>query len=413
MPEVAADCGEDLRRSRTQTSVARVPVNSALPIRIWYVADARLPGQAANTVQIMKMCSAFGAAGSEVTLLARLGPEGANEQLFRFYAVPQNFRIVRAPRLIPGRSGKDRWNIPFTLSSLPYLRLNPRRYDLIYTRHPLLALLAAWLGLRVALEAHRLLPEEGILSTRLTQAFIRATRRPQFAGLVGISRVLCDWYERVGVAPEKMLVAHDGVDLERFEPPWSKQDARRRLNLPLDKPMVGYCGHFYTGRGIEELLSCAGRMPTVLFLLVGGSAGDVSRVRQQATGLGLPNVQFTGFLANAQLPPYLFAADVLAMPYNAQTGSAVFMSPMKMFEYMAAGRPIVASDFPSVREVLRDGENAILVEPGNAAALHRGLLHALESPNAPALGRRAQIEVRDLTWRKRAVGILRFLETQR
>lgn len=146
-----------------------------------------------------------------------------------------------------------------------------------------------------------------------------------------------------------------------------------------------YCGHFYVGRGIDELLSCAARMRTVLFLLVGGNEGDVKRVRAQTAGLGLNNVHLTGFLPNADLPPYLFAADVLAMPYNAQTGSALFMSPMKMFEYMAAGRPIVASNFQSVREVLREGENAILVEPGNADALHAGLLRSLQSPDAAAL----------------------------
>ncbi|HUL51208.1 MAG TPA: glycosyltransferase [Candidatus Nitrosotalea sp.] len=379
-------------------------------MRIWYVADARLPGRAANTVQIMKMCAAFGAAGAEVTLHVRLGAEGADTGLFNYYAVPRSFQIVRAPRLIPGRSARDRWNIPFTLSILPHLKLGSRKYDLIYTRLPLLALLAPRMGLRVAFEAHRLVPEDGFLSSRLSRAFPGATRQPAFAGLVGISRVLCDWYEQRGVPAAKVLVAHDGVDLERFEPALSKAEARVRLNLPVDQAIVGYCGHFYAGRGIDELLSCATRMKSVLFLLVGGNEGDVKRVGEQAAGLGLTNVRLTGFQPNAELPRYLFAADVLAMPYNAQTGSAVFMSPMKMFEYMAAGRPIVATNFPSVREVLRDGENAILVEPGSADSLRSGLVRALESPESAALGRQAQLDVRNLTWLKRAAEILRFVK---
>jgi glycosyltransferase involved in cell wall biosynthesis len=99
----------------------------------------------------------------------------------------------------------------------------------------------------------------------------------------------------------------------------------------------------------------------------------------------------------------LRGTDVLVLPNPASAISSSFTSPLKLFEYMASGRPIVASDLPSLREVLRDGENALLAEPGNAAALTRGILRI---KNDAALGerlaRQAVEDVRQYTWARRA-----------
>lgn len=379
------------------------------PSRIWYLADARLPGPAANTVQMMKMCAALQSMGQDVTLLARLDLDTSVESLFRFYAVPPSFKIARAPRLIPGRSGRDQWNLPFTFSALPYLKMRAARFDFLYTRLPLLAALAAGIGLRVIYEAHRLLPAEGWMTRWATKRFLNSAGRRNFLALVGISDVLGQWYAQRGFPNDKILVAHDGVDLERFDPPVRKEDARRLLGLPQNKKIVCYCGHLYAGRGVEELLACAQALGDVLFLFAGGNAADVKKYEREAMTAGLTNTQFSGFVANGDIPRYLFAADVLAMPYTEQTGSAKFMSPMKMFEYLAARRPIVATKFPSVCEVLRDGHNAILVEPGSVAALRQGLETALNDGHSSALGEQAGRDVLSWTWRKRAERILAFV----
>src|SRR5439155_6871605 len=277
---------------------------------------------------------------------------------------------------------RDVWNIPFSLSAFPLLKLRGRNFDLAYTRLPLLAFLASRAGIPVAFEAHRLLPEVRWLSRRLTAGLRRSTARAAFRGFIGISHALTQWYVDRGLPSQKAIVAHDGVDLRQFTPALDRHEARRRLDLPVDRRIVGYCGHLYQGRGIDELLACAVDMPQVLFLFVGGSNGDVERYRMLAGAQRLTNTLFTGFVRQSEIPAWLFAADVLAMPYNQQTGSSWFMSPMKLFEYMAADRPIVASRFPSVCEVLRDGENAFLVEPGDPEALRNGLRRGLADPSA-------------------------------
>jgi len=99
----------------------------------------------------------------------------------------------------------------------------------------------------------------------------------------------------------------------------------------------------------------------------------------------------------------LSQADVLILPNTASAISTRFTSPLKLFEYMAAGRPIVASDLPSIREILRDGENALLVEPGNASALAAAIQRILADPElAAALARAALDQVPAYSWERRA-----------
>ena len=114
-------------------------------------------------------------------------------------------------------------------------------------------------------------------------------------------------------------------------------------------------------------------------------------------------VTFTGLIPPAEVPARLREAGVLALPNPASAISSEFTSPLKLFEYMASGRPIVASNLPSLREVLRDGENALLVEPGNPQALTAGIERIKNDPALGArLAARAAEDVRQFTWTRRA-----------
>ncbi len=146
--------------------------------------------------------------------------------------------------------------------------------------------------------------------------------------------------------------------------------------------MLCHPGHIYRGLGAEETIEALAGVPGAMLVMVGGRAEDFRRLKVIAEALHLlERVHFVGQVANRDVPAYLWAADVLVMPYTSRTPTVRYMSPLKMFECMAAGRPIVATDFPVVREVLRDGQTALLVKPDSSQALREGLQRVLLDPS--------------------------------
>ncbi|HQV95965.1 MAG TPA: glycosyltransferase, partial [Anaerolineales bacterium] len=175
---------------------------------------------------------------------------------------------------------------------------------------------------------------------------------------------------------EAVIVAPNGVELERYASLPSPSEARRQLNLP-DGLTVGFTGHIYPGRGAELLFELAKQMPHVKFLWVGGTPELVSFWKSKLAQGGVANVTMTGFVEHSRIPLYQAAADVLLMPYSrtieASSGQdiAEVINPMKMFEYMAAGRAIVCADISVIREILND-KNAVFVESSGGRVVLSG-----------------------------------------
>jgi glycosyltransferase involved in cell wall biosynthesis len=162
----------------------------------------------------------------------------------------------------------------------------------------------------------------------------------------------------------------------------------------------------YAWKGVEILLEALALVPGVRGLIVGGHEAepDLDRVRALAERLGIAaRVTFTGLVAPARVPDLLRSATILALPNPASAISNRFTSPLKLFEYMAAGRAIVASDLPSVREILHDGVDALLVAPGDANALAGAIRRLVAEPAlAEQLGRRAAEAAPGYSWSRRA-----------
>jgi glycosyltransferase involved in cell wall biosynthesis len=148
---------------------------------------------------------------------------------------------------------------------------------------------------------------------------------------------------------------------------------------------------------------------------VGGTPADVAAFEAFLAREGLERVRLAGYVPPGAVPLWLAAADALALPNSgAETISARYTSPLKLFEYMAAGRPVVASDLPSLREVLADGVNARLVPPDSPAGLARGLLEVLDDPDLGArLASRARADVAGRTWDARARAVRDFAVRRR
>jgi glycosyltransferase involved in cell wall biosynthesis len=206
------------------------------------------------------------------------------------------------------------------------------------------------------------------------------------------------------------------VDLERFAGLPAPEQARRTLPLEIHGFTAGYTGHLYTGRGVNLILTLAASLPKINFLLVGGEPLDVERVRKDVHSHGLNNVHLTGFISNSDLPRWQAACDVLLMPYQvhvaASSGGDIgrYLSPMKLFEYLACGRAILSSDLPVLREVLNP-ENALLLPAQDATAWMNALQSLSADPGRREdLARRARQDAARYTWESRAALILADLD---
>lgn len=227
-----------------------------------------------------------------------------------------------------------------------------------------------------------------------------------------ISEVERDNLVAAGVADEKIVVNPNGVDADRFRPGSGGSAARERLGISANKCLVGFVGTFGPWHGVLALADAIGQIPkeaNVQFLLVGdGSLREEVLNRLEASG-DLDRVIFAGTVAHDAVPDLLDACDILVSPHvPLADGSAFFGSPTKLFEYMAAGKGIVASRLGQIGDVLEHDETALLVEPGNVAELSRTIeMLAKDAELRLRLGAAARARaIAKHTWRANAARIL-------
>jgi glycosyltransferase involved in cell wall biosynthesis len=324
-------------------------------MKILYLSGFVLPSRAAHGVHVMRMCQAMARNGHDVTLFACRQGRVRAEDVYGYYGVEPSF-AVRRLRTLPIRGG--------TLLSLPRLHRELKTHDrsgtLVYARSTYGAFLASKMGFPVVYEAH-CPPPHPVIRSMERRIFVA----PNFQKLVVISESLRRIYDSIYGPVEPVEVCHDAADPPASgggdSHPWPGRSGRLQL---------GYAGHLSQGRGIDVILEAARRLPQHDFHVIGGREQDIEYWRQQVGD----NVHLHGFVPPAHVSRLLSQCDVLLMP--AQKGLRVvgrkidisaWMSPMKLFEYMASRRAIIASDLPVLREVLNEG-NAILVTPGDPDA---------------------------------------------
>ena len=242
----------------------------------------------------------------------------------------------------------------------------------------------------------------------------------RIGGLIAITNKLKELYTGLGVPEDKILVAPDGVDLAKFAISMNKDQVRRKLGLPLDRKIVGYVGRFHTmemEKGLDMLVKAlrilqdAG-FDNIALCFVGGPLEMASFYSDLAKKEGIEekDLIFVGHVPPGKIPLYLRSFDICVMPFPWTEHFAYYASPLKLFEYMASETPIVATNLPSTREILRDGKNAVLVEPDDPRGLAEGIKRVLDDPDlARTISKQAYSEVRQYSWDERARKILEFV----
>ena len=268
----------------------------------------------------------------------------------------------------------------------------------IYSRDELPLYLLSFFRKNLVFEAHKY----SLRRRRYYKRFMRAGVR-----VIAISDGVREEFLKLGYAPERVMVAPDGVDLGRFNIQKTKQECRELLGLPQEKVLVMYTGHLYEWKGAAVLADAARHLDErFVIVFVGGMENDISRYQKQYGGSD--RIRLLGWRSHREIPLYLKAADVVVLPNSAKEDiSRKYTSPLKMFEYMASGRPIVASDLPSIREILT-ADMAFFVRPDDPRALAMTITEAVYSEEADRRARLALQKVAQFSWRTRAGRMLNF-----
>lgn len=367
-------------------------------MKIVYLSASEVPSRTANSIHVMRMCAAFAKCGHETVLVARHRNHGPLENIYDYYGVDSNFKLVILPyKKIKGTG----------IVLLPMLYSKLKKYDpksvLIYSRDIYGALLAAGMGFKVIYEAH------GLPYNRLISFWEKCLfKKARFVKLVVISEALKKLYVPRLKEPVKIEVCHDAADTpdldEKTHYPWPS--TRNTLQL-------GYVGHLYKGRGIDVIVQCAKRLPQYDFHLVGGEEKDIAYWKRYK----IQNLYFHGFVKPRMTTCICQKCDVLLMPYQAELSIAgrnlntsSWMSPLKLFEYMSAGRVIIASDLLVVREIL-NRDNSILVQPDNVDEWVSAIITCENREYRKRLARQTyESFLKNHTWEKRAKTVLKGIK---
>ncbi|MBI2482128.1 MAG: glycosyltransferase [Candidatus Vogelbacteria bacterium] len=366
-----------------------------------FVANNRLPTEKAHGWQIAKTCEALAVNGVKVTLITPKVKRYEEVDLHQYYRLESNFNNIAlsVPYLlnlgIIGFSLRSLW-----LGVKTSWWIREQKIDFIYSRDLLTLMICRLFGYKTVWEAH------DVRHRLITYFGLKFT-----AGLVVITNGLKQVYNDHFSYFKKILVAADGVEVSDFDLKLTKSEARAKLGLPLNKQLIVYTGHLYSWKGVDTLAEATKQLTdNQLVVLVGGTEVDLKRFKSAQTNND--RILICGHQPHHLIPFYLQAADVLVLPNSGREAiSKYYTSPLKLFEYMASNRPIIASDLPSIREIL-DNDNAFLVPADEVTILANAIKQTLENEDlARAKASKAKLDVTNYTWDKRAERIKRYLQT--
>lgn len=372
--------------------------------RFHYISPSLLPSRTANSIHVISQCKALCDEGLDVFLYAKRSVKEVSDLLTE---VEKVYGVSSPSLKYVTYFSKINFfdNFHIALMAIRYCFFSGEDYVLsrnlyaafilaVLVRHPILY------------ETHQI--EYGF--RKLLQRFVISCR---FVRTIVISQKLAEALSNHhNLYINTPLILHDAasfgikpVALIRKRDLLSKE-----LNEDISswRQVTGYFGHLFAGRGIEIIEKMAYALPDCLFLVYGGNDEHILFRRERNK---LKNLRFMGYVAHVQSQKIMKLVDVLLMPYQYEVSigidlhdTARWMSPMKMFEYMAAGVPFISSDLPVLREVLSDGVNSLLVEPDNSDAWISALLRLIAEPDlAKRISSQAHIDYQNHhTWLIRA-----------
>lgn len=335
-------------------------------MKIVYISRSIIPSKTANSINVMKMCSAFASLGHEVILLSPLTKkleEKGIKDIFDYYGVEKNFELKKlfSPNI---KYLKKRI---YSLRCLSIIKKN--KPDIVYGRDDMFAFyLAQKEGYSTVFEKHEPYCEMNSFNKYFFDKFMFQNNNK--LKLIVNSNELAKMYTKdFDLNLKNILVANNATN------PIPNEEIPFKVN---NKIKVGYVGSLFKGRGIDIIIELAKRIDEVEFHIIGGKDKDIEYWKSNAS---LNNLIFHGFIEPKKTYMYRNMCNILLAPYQSDSEgnrSSKYMSPIKLYEYMSSRKAIICSNFKVVYEALNE-ECAILVESNDIKQWENAILDLLKN----------------------------------
>lgn len=375
-------------------------------MKLLYLSSVRVPSNKASGLAIARQCEGFVAGGWEVDLHV---PERSEQQsISEHYGMNVRFTVysfASTSRLFTfGKVGFLILSLYENLRAMLFYITHHTRYDVLYSREKLRILIFILMGLRSKcyVEIHQ------VHDDFITKFVARKAKK-----VVVISNGLRDYYSKL-TDRNDILVEPSGVYLDQFYNIPSKNDLREGLVLPNDAVVYGYIGKFTTigeDKGVEDIVRAFFELykiqKNVFLYLVGVEEDERLHYQNIIDKLNLPNsVIRVVELDQSKFAEYVKACDILLMNYPDSTHYAKYMSPIKLFAYLAAGKPIISTDLPTVREIT-NMQSVLYTMPNDTRDYAEKMLQAYTQ--LPSLAKEAESNkklAKRFAWSERGARIL-------
>ena len=387
-------------------------------MRVVYIDPHPVPGEVTEALQILQMVDAFGRCGAEVELISPRAAYPREAAQILGHPLSERVQIHTLP------NPRNQWwfpsgsNRPFFWLVTRLLRMpSDQTVDALFVRNLKLAahLLRQPPGSMPPLffDAHELFAN----SYREEHRTLSLRKRRKLAKLAATETLV---YQRASAlfCTTPKLLEDIRTTYRITTPAWASPlgydaqlarqaacIARRPRNTP---PVLLFLGNPHPWKGVGTLLEAMVEVEGAILKIVGGGGARHDALLRQARALGVSDrVRLARAVPPAQRFQVIASADICLVPLSKRTIASRYTSPLKVFEYMAMGKPIVATDLPSIRLLLEPGKHALLAEAENPASFAQAIRTLLQTPHmAERLAKTAQQHAQRYTWEKRAEKIL-------
>lgn len=381
-------------------------------MKLLYIHHKDICKNTANNIQVINMCYAFSEQkNTSVTLLIpsfyskevtiqsiekQLGSKiNFNIEFYKYF----NFKKINLSTFIS-----------LIIFKIKHFRIFSTKHDIIFTRHILTYLCLRNKTNKFIYEVHNNMLFDRKILNYIAIKLLTQSQYLEKLILICISENLKKyWLSNSNI--KNIISIHDGFNSKQFYNKINLIDAKKKLGLNENKKHISYIGSLYFDREIETIIDTAKEIKECEFIIVGGPEINVNYYKEYALKNNVHNIIFVGPIEHSKIPTYMFASDILLALWSKKVITINYCSPLKLFEYMASGRTIIAHDFITIKEVINKN-NGYLIDQNDKNALAKEIKCVLNKSQLELslINNQARIDAFDLySWQIRTQKILEYL----